>query len=76
MFAVVLGINFFGNIFHLYEPIFIGINIISITLGFYFTYLHKQNKKCNHEHCHDRSKTAYWIASILSIGLMIVSHKF
>jgi len=76
MLAVVLGINFFGSIFHIYEPIFIGINIFSITLGFYFTYLHKETKKCDHKHCYDRSKIAYWIASILSIGLMIFSHKF
>jgi hypothetical protein len=77
MIGVIVGLNAFGMFLHAYEGVFITLNIISIIAGFYFTYLHKVKKNCDHNHCHnDRSKIVFWIATGLSLLLMIVPHIF
>lgn len=74
MIGLILGVNLLGHAFHAYESVFITLNLISIVFGFYYTYLHKVKKQCDHDHCHKKSKTAYWIATIVSLILMIVPH--
>jgi hypothetical protein len=70
--AWIVGFNVVGSALHAYEPIFIMINLVAIIGGFYFTYLHKVQKHCDHNNCHKTNKKVYWIATVISIVLMIV----
>jgi hypothetical protein len=74
MLGLILGLNAVGLAFHAYEGVFIGLNIVSIAFGFYYTYLHKVKKKCDHDHCHTRNRTIYWIATVLSLLMMLIPH--
>jgi uncharacterized membrane protein len=71
MLGWIVGLNLVGLVSHTYEWVFITLNVISIFFGFYFTYLHKLKKNCDHSHCHKTNKRVYWIATILSITMMI-----
>ena len=74
IFGWVVGLNVIGAVMHQYEPIYIGLNIISIIVGFYVTYYHKKKKNCDHTHCHKINARGYWIATIISLGLIIIPH--
>lgn len=71
----IVGLNLIGVITHAYEWVFISLNILAIIGGFYYTYPHKVKKKCDHDHCHSNvNKRVYWIATIVSVVLMILPH--
>jgi uncharacterized membrane protein len=74
MVGLIIGVNVMGVMFHAYESMFITLNLISIAVGFYYTYLHKVKKNCNHDHCHSRNKKVYWIVTVISLLLMIIPH--
>jgi len=75
MVGLIFGMNILSFSFHEYEEYFITLNLISIFLGFYFTYLHKKKKKCDHSHCHNTNeKIAYWIVTFISLVVLFIPH--
>jgi predicted Co/Zn/Cd cation transporter (cation efflux family) len=74
MLGFIISFNVVGAVMHQYEYVYIILNIVSIVVGFYITYFHKKKKKCDHSQCHKTNVHGYWIATGISIFLMIVSH--
>lgn len=74
VFGWVVGLNILGATLHAYESIFIVLNVMAMLGGYYYTYLHKIRKRCDHQHCQTVNKKIYWIATILSLILLIVPH--
>lgn len=71
--GMLVGANISGIIPHTNEVLLIALNVLFILCGFYFVYFHKISKDCDHTKCNKTTQITYWIATVLSIALLIVS---